>query len=263
MIEKWNNTGSMLIDTVERFDRGHSFLAAIEMAHKQGMTPAQAAYGVYDTILKTNFLSGPMNPTWLRDPKIRMMAMFQGTPFKILEQRAIQAIRAGRGVKEGWNEIHQTLQNIKADVKEGEHLFKANLVMDALKREQDIFGTPVTQQMMRKMLIIGSVVMGARMGFDADLWSHFSHPPFLKFQQSEFGLAAMPVAQAAHQAYGKERGEDEYYFTDFFNAWLKDGLLQSQFIKANRLSKDDIPERYKDSAFKYIFGIPAVAEKNK
>lgn len=261
MIEKWNDKGSFLIDTVERFDRGHSFLAASEMAQKQGMTPAQAAYSVYDTILKTNFLSGPMNPTWLRDPKIRMLMMFQGTPFKILEQRAIQAIRAGRGVKEGWGELHGVLQQLKGDVKEGEKLFKMNMVMDALKREQDIFGTPITQQMMRKMLIIGSVVMGAKMGFDADLWSHFSHPPFLKFQQSEFGLAAMPVAQAAHQAYGKERGEDEYYVSDFFKTWLKDGLLQSQFIKANRISKDDIPERYKDSRLKYIFGVPAVAEK--
>jgi hypothetical protein len=105
--------------------------------------------------------------------------------------------------------------------------------------------------------------MGAKMGFDADLWSHFTHPPFFKFQQSEFGVAAMPVAQAAHQAYGKERDEGEYYISDFFNAWLKDGLLQAQFIKANRISKDDIPERYKDSTFKYIFGIPAVAEKEK
>jgi hypothetical protein len=263
MISKWNDKGSFLIDTVERFDRGHSFLAASEMAQRQGMTPAQAAYSVYDTILKTNFLSGPMNPTWLRDPKIRMMMMFQGTPFKILEQRAIQAIRAGRGIKEGWGELHQTLQNLKGDVKEGEKTFKMNLVMDALKREQDIFGTPVTQQMMRKMLIIGSVVMGAKMGFDADLWSHFSHPPFLKFQQSEFGIAAMPVAQAAHQAYGKERGEDEYFLSDFFKSWLKDGLVQSQFIKANRISKDDVPDRYKDSRLKYIFGVPAVPEKGK
>lgn len=261
MIEKWNDKGSFLIDTVERFDRGHSFLAASEMAQKQGMTPAQAAYSVYDTILKTNFLSGPMNPTWLRDPKIRMMMMFQGTPFKILEQRAIQALRAGRGVKEGWSELHGVLQQMKGDVKEGEKLFKMNMVMDALKREQDIFGTPITQQMMRKMLIIGSVVMGAKMGFDADLWSHFSHPPFLKFQQSEFGIAAMPVAQAAHQAYGKERDEDEYFVSDFFKTWLKDGLLQSQFIKANRISKDDIPERYRDSRLKYIFGVPAIPEK--
>lgn len=258
-IEKWNDKGSILLDTTERFDRGHSFLAASEMAMKQGMTPAQAAYSIYDTILKTNFLSGPMNPHWLRDPKIRMMLMFQGTPFKILEQRAIQAYRAGRGVKDHY----ETLQALKSDIKEGEFKFKTGMIMDALKREQDIYGTPIAQQLMRKMLIMGTVVMGGKMAFDADLWSHFSHPPFFKAQQSEFGVAAMPVAQAAHQAYGKERGEDDYFVSDFFNAWLKDGLLQSQFIKANRLSKDDIPERYKGSGLKYVFGIPAVADKNK
>jgi len=259
--QSFNQKGGMIINAVERLDRGHSVVAAMHMAAKKGMTPAQAAYGVMDTILKTNFLSGNLNPKWLRDPKVRMLFMFQGTPFKIAEQRALMAIRAGGNVTDAVKETWRQLNNLRSDVKDAEHTFKGHLIFDALTKDRDIFGTAITQQFMRKMLIIGTSVAVGKQFFDADLLSHFVHFPLVKFQEGEVGLALNPALTAAYQSWNAKETEDkDLWISEFIKQWLREGPVQQNFIKAARISRDDIPARYKDSRLKYLFGIPALKE---
>ncbi len=48
--------------------------------------------------------------------------------------------------------------------------------------------------------------------------------------------------------------------TDFLKEWLwqgKYGPYPQSVKKAMRMSNGDIPKRYKDSQFKYLFSIPA------
>lgn len=261
-LEKFNEKGSILIDSAERFDRAHSFVAATHMAVNKGMTPSQAAYAVMDTILKTNFLSGSMNPEWLRDPKIRMLFMFQGTPFKMLEQRAIQAMRTGKGISEASKELYGMVKNLRSDIRDGEYRFKTELIKDALTKEKDLFGTPVSQQFMRKMLILGTIVIGGKHVFDADMWHHVAHVPFIEPKGGEIVLQMNPIVTASLEAYNnKAEDEQELWFADFFSTWLKEGLIQQTVIKAARITRDDIPEIYRDSKIKYVFGIPAIKEE--
>jgi len=261
-LTKFNEAGSVLVSATERFDRGHSALAAMEMAYKKGMTPAQAVYAVYDTILRTNFLSGIQNPKWLRDPKVRFMAMFQGTPFKIWEQRSLLARRTRKAFSKTKDVFWEQMQNLRRDVKEGENSFKYHLIMDALGSEKDIFGTPVAMQMMRKLLMVGAIISTGRMAFDMDLWDHFAHPPFFKLHEKSAELGTNPLISAGLEAWGRRNEEDrDFMTTEFMRTWLKGGGLPIIVNKLYRITKNDIPERYRDSKFKYFLGVPSYKEE--
>ena len=246
-----------IINNTERFDRAMSFVGSMEMAAKQGMTAEQAIYNLYDTILKTNFLSGNQNPSWLRNPKVRAMMMFQGTPFKIAEQRALLAVRAGRGIKKGWDEYYKQLQDIRKMVGEGEKEFKWNLIKDALESEKDINGIPYAYQLMRKVMILGTVITGGAALFDADMTGHMLHLPFVK-HEGGLKVNLNPVLSAAMETKAKE---DEFWLSSFFKRWLGSAPFGAAVGKAARLKEDDIPKIYRDSKFRYFFGIPATKEE--
>lgn len=246
-----------IINNTERFDRAMSFVGSMEMAAKQGMTAEQAIYNLYDTILKTNFLSGNQNPAWLRNPKIRAMMMFQGTPFKIAEQRALLAVRAGRGIKKGWDEYYKQLQDIRKMVGEGEKEFKWNLIKDALESEKDINGIPYAYQLMRKVMILGTVITGGAALFDADMTGHMLHLPFVK-HEGGLKVNLNPILSAAMETKSKE---DEFWTSSFFKRWLGSAPFGAAVGKAARLKEDDIPKIYRDSKFRYFFGVPATKEE--
>jgi hypothetical protein len=256
MLQKFNDKGASLVQFTERFDRAHSFLAAMDMASKKGMTAEQAAYGVMDTILKTNFLSGVQNPAWLRNPNVRLMMMFQGTPFKILEQRLLLAQRGGKDVVNAL----KTLRSIKDDVKDGANQAKMGMMKDAfmneLTKSKDMFGNPFSAQLGRKAAILGTIILGGRSLFESDLTQHVMHIPGLK----EGGKVSFnPILTAALEARANE-DTDESWISSFFQKWLPSGPIPAIMVKGKRFSEDDIPERYQGGQFRYIFGIPKIPE---
>jgi hypothetical protein len=260
-MDKINTHGSVLIDAVENFDRSHSFVAAATMATKKGMTPSQAAYGIMDTILKTNFLAGALNPSWLRDPKVRLLFLFQGTPFKIAEQRAIQLWKAGKSIGRAGTETKELLGMLRKDVKEGEYALKYAAIKDALNSERDIWGTSITQQVMRKMIILGGMTATANFAFNADMFGHVVHAPFLEFGKGRPSIRLNPVAGAAYETWMKREEEDRgFWMSEFLKAWIREPFVQANVIKAMRLSNDDIPEIYRDSRVRYLLAVPATKE---
>jgi len=263
MIGKFNEFGGYPVAAIERYDRGFSTMVSLKMAAKKGMTPAQATYAVYDTIIKANFLSGNLNPSWLRNPKIRMMMIFQGTPFKLLEQRARLYQRGAKSVKEAGKVTLEQLNNLRKGVKEGEQAFKWGLIKGALTNQKDLFGTPITQQIMRELLLVGGAVGGGRAMFDMDLFHHFFHPPFIKLKTKEIAVGTSPIFNAAYETWmDKEEDDDEFVLSTFFKEWFgrstKGYPVPANFRKVYRLSTDDIPDIYKGSEFQYIFGIPSL-----
>jgi hypothetical protein len=262
LLSKANHNASIFIDTVEQFDRGVSFLASLEMAGKRGMTVDQAVYGVFDTIVKNNFLGGTQNPTWLRNPKVRSFFMFQSTPFKIWERRLNMIMRSGKALNKAQTEMWDQMKGIKAGVKEGEKAFKFELIKNALESEKDHFGTPVTKQLMKEMLILGALVSGASKLGDVDLTSHAYHLPFLKMNEAEPGLVMNPGLSAMYKTWqDKDVEEDEFFFSRLLQNWSRDAGLPSTVVKGMRLGKGDIPEMYQDAkypALSYMFGAPAV-----
>jgi len=262
LLSTMNQKASVFIDTVEQFDRGVSYLASMEMAGKRGMTVEQATYGVFDTILKNNFLGGQQNPAWMRNPKVRSFFMFQSTPFKIWERRLNQIMRSGKALSRAQQEVWTQMKDIKKNMKEGEQLFKAGLIKAALESEKDHFGTPVTKQLMKEMLILGALVTGANKLGDVDLTSHAFHLPFLKMNTAEPGLVMNPALSATYKTWqDKDVEEDEFFFNRLMRNWSRDSGLPSTVVKGMRLSRGDIPERYLDTknpALAYMFGAPAV-----
>ena len=263
-LERFNDTAGIMLNNAERFDRGTSFLNAMTMATKQGMTPEQASYLVMDAVLKNNFLSGIHNPAWLRDPKTRLLFLFQGTPFKLLEQRMITAARGGGAVADAAKETLVQLGNLKKDIVEGTQLFKAHLIKDALMNPRDLAGNSYAAQLLRNILVIGATIESGKYFFDSDMWGMF-HVPFVKTREQSIDLALNPMAQAAYGAY-KNQDEEAFWLTDFLKKWLTSGSGDKLYFgpagaqKAYRLTHNDIPEIYRDSKLRYLFAIPAIKE---
>ena len=268
---------AMFIKGVEAFDRAHSFSAALDMAAKRGMTAKQATYGIYDTILKNNFLGGGLNPLWMKNPTIRSLFLFQNTPFKLMERRLVTAMRAKNDLKTVWGvikkqDLRQNLEDmrgLKNYIRGGEQELKKNLIADALFKDRDVFGTPITQQFMREFLYGGLVVIGLGSVLDADFMPHTFHVPFLStFGGDKPQLATSPFTSAAYKAVhdAGKRDEDtslpEFLFTEFLNNWL---WKDQQYIPATarklmKISDQDIPAAYKDSKLKYFFSVPSKSQ---
>jgi len=263
-LERFNDAAGLMLNASERFDRGTSFLNAMTMATKQGMTPEQASYLVMDAILKNNFLSGIHNPAWLRDPKTRLLFLFQGTPFKLAEQRLLTAIRGGGAVADAAKETLKQMQNLKNDIIEGTQTFKVHLIKDALMNPKDLAGNSYAAQLLRNILVIGATIESGKYFFDSDMWGMF-HVPFVKTREQSIDLALNPMAQAAYGAY-KNQDEEAFWLTDFLKKWLTSGSGDKLYFgpagaqKAYRLTHNDIPEIYRDSKLRYLFAIPSVKE---
>ena len=260
-IGKFNEIGGTPTSIVERFDRALSVVAAMNMAAKKGMTPAQSTYAVFDTILKSNFLSGQLNPSWLRNPAIRLMMIFQGTPFKIMEQRIALHGRAWKGAGEA-------LAQLRRDVIKGEQDFKWEMIKQGFGKQKDIFGNTLLSQSIREMILVGTGITAAKYVWDGDLSHHFFHPPFFKAQRRDIAIGASPLVNASVETYSKYMDEDydEFIVSTFFGSWFDStwkGIpapIPVNFKKAARLSEKDIPEIYRDSRLRYLFGIPATHE---
>lgn len=268
MMQKVNIYGSIPIRMVEFMDRTHTFLAAFDMAAKKGMTAQQAAYGFYSTTLKNNFLNQSLNPSWMRNPKIRATILFQQTPYKILERRVVTALRFGKTLKLGkevLNEqgLKQTLKDLlglRKYIIEGSDEFKKNLIGDALRSERDFYGTTITKQLMTEVLFAGALIMGGKKMLDTDLTSHVSHLPIIGLHGSEPTIAVNPILKSFLYTISKKTYEEEHAF--FISDFLKNYLGSTQYMpsvmnKMLKLSENDIPDVYQDSKLKYLFAFPA------
>jgi len=259
-ITKLNEFGSSLVNAVERFDRGQTFISAMLMANKRGMTPEQSVFGLMDSVLKVNFLTGPNNPRWLKDPFIRTMLLFQGTPFRILEQRAMLGYH-------GSKDLLRVLRQLRADVKQGEARFKWHMLNDELTRSKDIFGNSYSSQFLKQLMTIGAVVGTGKYMFDSEMWKHTVHIPGLQLGETGAQLGTNPLVSAAYRTMTKDNvtldNPDEFWLSRFFNTWLGKNYKGTPaiFQKMARLSDNDIPAIYKEHKLNYLFGVPRIADE--
>ena len=258
LINKMNEVGSIPVRAVELFDRSHAVLASMEMAGKKGMTAQQSMEAVYKTILQNNFLGGNQNPAWLRNPKIRAMMMFQGTPFKIAERRLLIAIRAGQDIGEAGRITLKLMQQMKNGIKEGELEMKKGMIWDAITGSKDQFATPYTATFMKELLGLGAFVALGKTAMDVDLTAHVFHPPVLRLEKGGPMIALNPVLQDAYRI-SQYRDPDDFWMSQFFTNYTKGVGINTTFTKAMRLSDGDIPEIYKSASnpeLAYFFSVP-------
>jgi hypothetical protein len=237
------------------------------MAAKKGMTAEQAMTSIYDTILKNNFLGGGLNPEWMRNPKVRALMLFQGTPFKIMERRLMNAMALGDDVKTAYGVIKnqnvaknlEELQSIGKYMLEGQNEFKQNMIYDALSAHKDAYGNSISAQFVREAVIVGGVIAGGS-AIGMDFHKHSLHIPFIK-EGSAPELAVNPVAGAAWKTAFGPVGQDykTFFPARFLQNYVKTtgGAQPLMLHKFQRLSNNDIPAIYKDSAFKYLFSVPS------
>jgi len=275
VLARINEKGSMFVAGAEMFDRTVSVLAAMDMANKQGMTAFQSLYGIVDSVVTNNFLSGNLNPSWLRDPKIRMLALFQGTPFKILERRLMDAYGTKRTIStaigkfkgKDFSNILDEMKGLKRIILEGQDEFKGNIIADALSQESDFFGTPSATKFMREVLLTGTLITGGS-ALGLNLLPQTTHIPFIETAFSNKPQIAQPPilgaiwdTWAARRKARQEEEEPNFFPTDFLQHWMGGKLpLPSIVRKAARISDQDIPEIYKDSPMRYLFSVPATGE---
>lgn len=288
MWEKAENAGGVWINLAEIFDRGMSVTAALNIASRRGLTVEQAFYGSLDLILKNNFLSREFNPKWLHSPKIRALMLFQATPFKIMERRLVAGDRAlkafgklGKDIAKeiktpaGRDKILGDMRHLWRDMKMNERELKSNLFIDAMRSEQDFFGTNIVSQMAKDIAITGAATIGGAAA-GMNLTHHFFHIPFLRGYTSEPGVAFSPGIMALFKGNAdyenRDDADNEMLFTKIVKRWLGPrGEFPANLItsiapdtlkKAIRLNEGDIPEIYKDSPLKYTFALPSSKEKD-
>lgn len=276
--QKTQDVGSVWINMAELVDRATSVSSALQMAGKRGMTVDQAMYGTYDLILKNNFLFGQFNPSWLNNPKIRALFMFQATPFKIFERRFVNAQRSLANVKQlsnemqkivkqdgGWDKVKNDMLAMKAYLREGQSELKSNLFIDTLRNETDFFGTPMLRQSATDLLTVAAATYGGAQAGLA-LGDHFFHIPFLSTMSEEgkAELALSPLTSSTMKGYNawknREEGED-FLLGSIVRRWLGPyGPLPKTLEKAVKLHNGDIPEIYNTNGeagyLKYFFSIP-------
>ena len=282
MADKVNHAGGVWINLAELFDRGVSVTAGLNLAAKKGMTAEQALYGIYDTVLKNNFLGREFSPRWLRNPKVKALLMFQTTPYKIMERRVVHAIRAEDSVKtlgkeirkatktaEGRQKLLGDLKNLWKDMKNTEMEVKGNLILDSLRSNKDFYGNSAVSQFMKDVLITGAGTMAGGM-VGMNLYHHFFHLPFMKQQtagnDSYATLSLSPGLVAVEKGWddwkNRDYEDEELLTTKIIKEWMgKSGPFPDIVNKLNRIDEGDIPEMYKDSKFKYLFAIPAKKDK--
>lgn len=257
LLNKVNEVGSLPVRGIELFDRSMSTIAGMEMAAKRGMTPQQGIDAVMKTILQNNFLGGNQNPAWLRNPKIRAMMMFQGTPFKIAERRLLVAMKSGKSVSAAARETYKQLQELKGNIREGETLFKASLIQDALLGEKDQFGMAYTKTFMKEMIGLGAFV-AAGYSVNLDLSDVALHMPVVKFQKSGPTINLNPILGEAYRT-SAYKNDDDFWLSQFFTNYTKGVGISNTFTKLMRLNEGDIPERYQSAnnpELAYLFAVP-------
>lgn len=280
-MQQINHKAGFMVNAVESFDRTHSFLASLDMASRRGLTARDASYGIYDTILKNNFLGGVLNPSWAKNPLVRATMLFQTTAFKIFERRAVNMMQTGRAVTDAfksakgmnwtWDKAMSELSAVKNFITRGEYEFKKSIITDALAGERDFMGQYAVRQSMREMLYAG-LVLGGGTAIGHDYSHHVFHLPFIgTSQEGEPVVGLSPIARGIWDtAHGKKyNGEDSDFgiVGDFLNNWLRSqGAIPSMINKAINVSNNDIPDIYREEGalpkeFRYFWGIPSSKEK--
>ena len=274
--DKWTRTladwGGSLVNAVEQWDRTFNVLIATEMAAKKGLTTEQAIHGILGTTLRNNFLGGPLNPRWLASPVLRSVFIFQGTPFKLWERRFMNAYHTGKAIKAAWGESYKgegirgvlnEMAGLKRYIQDGERELKQNLIYDAFNSKRDILGGSMPAQLMKEMLLLGTVMtVGGYLSMD--FTPQVLHLPFVKTDRQEPGVTTNPFINAFFKTAAQRREahkydeEPDFYVSSFARNWLgKSGVIPATLHKMMRISDNDIPEIYKDSAMKYFFAVPA------
>jgi len=271
-MDKITSTGSVGIQAVEAFDRVHTIQAAFDMSLKKGMTAEQAMSSIYSTILKNNFLGGALNPEWMHNPKIRALALFQNTPFKILERRVVNGMKTMDDVKTAFGIIRSQnleatlndLHNIRASVFEGQNELKKSMIFEAVTGTKDAFGNSISAQFVREWMIAGLVTMGGS-AVGIDLSKHSFHLPFVKDNKNDMSFATSPIVDATWRTVhgggvdqNKETDDKEFFPTRFYKNWLgsSGGAQPLVLHKMRKITDNDIPAIYKDSPLSYLFSIP-------
>lgn len=281
MFQNLNHHAGFMTTAIESFDRTHQFITSASMAAKRGLTARDASYAVFDGILKDNFLGGIMNPSWAKSSVVRAVMLFQTTAFKILERRLITGIQTKRALSEVMKSVKGTnwtydkviheMKVLKDFIVKGEYEFKKGIITDALATERDFLGQFSARQAMREMVYAG-VVLGGGAAIGHDYAHHLNHFPFLgKSQDKEPLVGLSPIARGTWDTlHGKVYGGEESEFGivgNFLNNWLRQqGPIPQMVSKTIKVSKDDIPEIYREEGFlpkefRYFFAIPSPKEK--
>ncbi len=258
ILDNINDVGSIFVSSIEHVDRGVSTLGSLYMASKKGLTPDQAGFAAWDVVLRTNFMAGANNPAWLKSPAARFFLMFQGTPFKIAEQRIVNALRAKKDIAKAGGLLIDDLKELwamRGIAEQGSREIKWGLITDALKADRDVFGTPHTKIFMRNLIALGSVgTFSAATGLH--VWEQVVHPPFIKVGEDTLNLSTNTVVQAALKAYGNKEESDDMFFHRMYHKWAGGAApIPVMAKKTWRLTQNDIPERYKGSKFAYLLGV--------
>lgn len=284
LADKVNHIGGVWINMAELIDRGTTMEAGLRIAAKKGMTPDQAIYGIYDTILKNNFLGREFTPRWMREPVFKAAFMFQTTPAKILGKKLVMAMRSKRAIKDGGKKIfnatktpegrqklYTDLMNLTKDMRATDQALKVNLFIDAYRtvgKEQDFYGNKVVGQFAKDIMIMGAGTAAAG-SVGLNMSHHFFHIPFLKnsdYADTYGTLALSPAANAikdGSREYNKKIAEDEdsIWAIEVIQKWAgKSGPWPDTLSKYNRISDDDIPEIYQDNPLQYLFALPSKKE---
>lgn len=277
--------GGVFISGAEAIDRVNTVLAAADMAAKSGMTAQQAMYGIYSSIMHNNFLSGPLNAPWMKNPLIKSVAMFQVTPFKILERRLGVTLGAAASAKDAWSVLKDAsgldrvlkggmkelknmtpgealtqLRGVREYITQGEAAFKTSQFAEALFKRGDTFGNSYTAQFARDALYTSLVLGGGAAAMDTDFSEHMLHIPFMKFGtgDTEIGLTTSPIVKGTIKNYKDHVEGNDFSVATFFKNYLgQQGLVPTTVHKAMRINDNDVPEIYKGSWLKYLFSAPA------
>jgi len=272
---KVQDVGSFFLNTAEIFDRAMSIEAASRMRAKRGMTAAQALYGIHHQILTNNFISREFNVPFLKHPMARALAMFQATPYKIAERRAVAAVRSKRtiveiakGVKisikeDGGKQLLKDLRAVGKYIKTAEKQYQANMFVDALSNETDFFGTPVLYNSMKEMTVAAAATYGAAVGVNSALEHHFFHLPFLDQRDYRLTLGINPIVQAAMTTWHYRRdNDDSFLITDMYQNWLGTGgaLIPMSVVRGMNIMEGHSPDIYGDDELRllrYFLSVPA------
>jgi hypothetical protein len=153
------------------------------------------------------------------------------------------------------------MRQLKGDIETGARNFQIGLIKDALLAPKDLNGKSYAGQLMRTILTAAAVVGAGKELADVNLGAQVFHVPFTRTTETNVGLAMNPAMGAAYSTL-MNKDDSTNAVIDFFSKWLGSGILPASVYKAARLTKNDIPEIYKDSKFQYFFGIPSVKDKD-
>jgi len=139
--------------------------------------------------------------------------------------------------------------------------------MEALRSEKDFMGSNVPAAFMKEMMMLGLLFTGGSSLLGWNLTPQLFHLPFLRHDTTQPTVAVSPIIQGALRTKADvirshaEGEEGEFFVTNFMNNWLGKGHgIPLTAHKLLRLSNNDVPERYRDSAFQYLFAIPSSGE---